>query len=180
MVRSTKRILTSVLGSGEVSYDVFRTVLAQAAYILNSRPLTAVSNDLTDIEALSPLMCLHPGVIINIDPTLLKMNPGDQSTIKVTHERSVHLVRAFWKRWSEEYITSLRNRSKWLTNQPEMEVGRLVVLVDETRDRKQWKLGRVVTAPASQSDGKIRTVHVKTGNGRILARDVRKVVSLEY
>ena len=179
LIRSTKRILTSVLGKGDVSYEVFRTVLVQAALIMNSRPLTSVSADATDPGALTPMDFLHPGVTLNTDPTLMKFTPGEPDRLRFVHERVIHFVRAFWKRWSEEYVTTLRNRTKWSKDAQEPTIGQLVILVDELRSRKQWKLGRIVETLPSHSDTRVRTVRIQTDNGRILTRDVRKVVLLD-
>ena len=144
LIRSTKRILTSVLGKGDVSYEIFRTVLIQAALIMNSRPLTPESADVTDALPLTPMDFLHPGVTLNTDPTLMKFNPGEPDRLRYVHEKVIHFVRSFWKRWSKEYVTTLKNRSKWSKDAPKPTVGQLVILVDELRIRKQWKLGRII------------------------------------
>ena len=52
-------------------------------------------------------------------------------------------------------------------------------MVDECKQRKDWKLGRVVEAEKSERDGKVRTVTVRTANGRVVRRATGKVVALE-
>ena len=76
-------------------------------------------------------------------------------------------------------MVTLKNRTKWHKYAPDPKVGQLVVLVDELRARKQWKLGQIVEALRSGSDALVRTVRVRTDNGRILSRDIRKVVLLD-
>ena len=146
---------------------------------MNSRPLTSVSDDCNDLTPITPLQLLHPGVNIETDLRLTRLNPADGDTLRYAHERSIHLVRSFWKRWSEEYLTTLRNRSKWVQGQADLKTGQLVWLVDELRARKAWKLGRVIEALPSQSDALVRTARIRTENGRETSRDVRKLVALE-
>ena len=179
LIKSTKRILNSVLGVNDVTYEIFRTVLAQAALILNSRPLTNVSDDLNDLTPITPLKLLHPGVNIEADLRLTRLNPVDGDALRFAHERSIHLVRSFWKRWSEEYVTTLRNRKKWDSGRTDLKTGQLVLLGDDLRARKTWKMGRVTEAIPSASDSLVRTARIRTENGRETLRDVRKLIVLE-
>ena len=50
----TKKTLKAILADRTVSKEVLRTALVEAEGILNSRPITHVSNDAGDIEALTP------------------------------------------------------------------------------------------------------------------------------
>ena len=146
---------------------------------MNSRPLTQVSSDARDLTPLTPMDFLHPGVSPSEDPTLLRICPGEPDKLRYTHEKSVHLVRAFWKRWSDEYLCTLRNRNKWQKDGTDPQVGQIIVLVDELKARQQWKLGRIVETIPSESDGRVRTVRIQTDNGRKLLRDVRQIVIIE-
>ena len=53
----------------------------------------------------------------------------------------------------------------------------LVVIVDETKTRKDWRLGRITEVKGENV--LVRTVKVRAGNGRELERDVTKIVPLE-
>ena len=72
----------------------------------------------------------------------------------------------------------MKNRAKWHITKPDVQIGQVVLLADELKERKKWKLARVVAAQGS--DDRVRTVKVRTGNGRILSRDVSKLVPLEF
>ena len=54
LVQCTKKTLKAILADRVVSKEVLRTALVEAEGILNSRPITHVSNDAGDIEALTP------------------------------------------------------------------------------------------------------------------------------
>jgi hypothetical protein len=50
----------------------------------------------------------------------------------------------FWKRFSQEYVTSLQSRSKWFKNKPKFEIGQLALLQDDSLPPMKWKLGRII------------------------------------
>ena len=54
LVRSVKRCLTVVLGSQVLTDEVLNTAFTEVEFIVNSRPLTHVSTDPTDLEAITP------------------------------------------------------------------------------------------------------------------------------
>ena len=54
LVHCTKKTLKAIVADRVVSKEVLRNALVEAGGILNSRPITHVSNDLGDIEALTP------------------------------------------------------------------------------------------------------------------------------
>ncbi|KAL9952883.1 hypothetical protein ACROYT_G040208 [Oculina patagonica] len=54
VIRSIRKILTALLGQQLVDEEMLRTVMAEVQGILNSRPLTPVSNDPKDLEPLTP------------------------------------------------------------------------------------------------------------------------------
>ena len=178
VIGMTKRILASLLGKGDVDVDVFRTVIAQAEFILNSRPLTHLSSDATDTEALTPLHVLHPGVDFIADPMMTQVGGASAAECRYAHQRSIHLVHGFWKRWRQDYLSTLKTRAKWEHTHTDLKVGQLVLLIDELKERNAWKLGRITEVEGS--DGRVRTVTLSVGpTHRPFKRDVTKVVALE-
>ena len=179
LIKETKKILVSLLGKEDANNDIFITVIAQAEAILNNRPLTHVSEDPSDLEALTPASLMHPGTEQWENPVLSRMEPWESKEMRHMHQKSINLIRGFWRRWSSEYLNTLRHRQKWTKNEKDVETDQLVLMVDECKQRKDWKLGRVVEAEKSERDGKVRTVKVRTANGRTVRRATGKVVALE-
>ena len=54
LVRSVKRVLYDILGNRRVTEKVLGTTLCLVEQSLNARPITAVSSDPLDLEALTP------------------------------------------------------------------------------------------------------------------------------
>lgn len=49
-----RKILVSVLQQQSLDYEILHTILCEVEAILNDRPLTKVSDDVNDLEALTP------------------------------------------------------------------------------------------------------------------------------
>ena len=49
--------------------------------------------------------------------------------------------------------------------------------MDDTKARKDWRLGRVTATEGS--DGLVRTVQVRLANGKVFERAVTQVIPLE-
>ena len=54
LVKSAKRALKAVAGNQRVTDETLLTFMAEAELLINSRPLTHVSSDCNDLEALTP------------------------------------------------------------------------------------------------------------------------------
>ena len=86
----------------------------------------------------------------------------------------------FWKRFTAEYLPLLQLRSKWHKPQRNLQVGDLVLLVNEhvkRRVRGQWSKALVEeTFPGT--DGVVREVRIRTSTSSYV-RDVRSLCLLE-
>ena len=84
-----------------------------------------------------------------------------------------------WKRWSREYVKSLRERhvngGGKQTITPRR--GTAVIIKDENKNRNTWKLG-VVRETIKRKDGIVRGARVKTANGE-LERPIQHLYPLE-
>ena len=70
IIRSVRKILNHILREQVVSDEVLTTVMSEAANILNSRPLTTVSDDPRDEHPLTPN---HPASLATL-PKLTSRN----------------------------------------------------------------------------------------------------------
>lgn len=150
----------------------FITLLSQIEAMLNSRPLTALSNDPSDIAALTPAHFLIGSPIVAVP----EENLLDTSTNRLKHWQLVQaLHQRIWRRWHLEYIHTLQQRGKWNTSTDNLRVGSLV-LVHQPTAPLSWPLARI-TAVSPGKDGIVRVVHLKTKNGT-LTRPAHKVFPL--
>jgi len=158
MVRSVKTALKETLKVRTPREEVLHTLLTEAESIVNSRPLTYVSDDPNDKEAISPNHFLigrsrhdpAPGAFTDADICLRKQ-----------WRISQRLTEIFWKQWTRSYLPNLIRRPKWNDPMKPVVVGDVVKLIMDSTPRNAWPLGRI-TAVFPGDDGKVRVVDVKT------------------
>lgn len=161
-VKSVKHHLIRVIGETHLTFEEYSTVLCQAEACVNSRPICALNDDPTSLNALTPGHFLIGEALVRIP------DEEDYREIATNRlDRWNHLqkmVQHFWDRWQSEYVGTLINRSKWLTQHRNFRVGDLVVVKEENLPPLKWKLGRIQEVVTSE-DGLVRSVFVKTNTG---------------
>ncbi|KAJ8027040.1 hypothetical protein HOLleu_32065 [Holothuria leucospilota] len=174
LIRSTRKVLSSLSREQVLDDERLSTLMCLAEAVVNGRPLTHVSNDVDDLEPLTPnhLLLLRSGT------SFPESHVNERDVYSKRRWKQVHyLANIFWRRWIREYLPMLQQRKKWSTLQRNCKVGDLVLVVDNNLPRNKWVLGRIVeTYPGK--DNLIRTVRVKT-QGTELVRPVTKLCLLE-
>ncbi|XP_047027021.1 uncharacterized protein LOC124635227 isoform X2 [Helicoverpa zea] len=160
-VKSVKHHLRRILGLAHLTYEEMSTCLIQIEAILNSRPLTPLSTDPSDLYPLTPAHFLIGRSLTSLPhPDLVHQNI---SSLK-RFQRIEHLKQQFWNRFSNEYIFYLQQRTKWTDSDGVLEEGAMVVLKEQQTPPLMWPLGRIVRLIAGR-DGISRVADVKTKRG---------------
>lgn len=169
-VRSAKHHLTRVIGQQVLTLEEFITLTTKVEAILNSRPITPLSADPSDLEALTPGHFIAGGpLMLPVEPTLEQIPVNRLSRWQMVQRFSQNV----WSRWQKEYLHTLQERPKWTTPKKNVEVNDLVLVHEENAPPLQWKLARV-TAVIPGLDDIVRVVKLKTSSGQ-LTRPVTKV-----
>ncbi|XP_035455669.2 uncharacterized protein LOC118268519 isoform X2 [Spodoptera frugiperda] len=160
-VKSVKHHLRRILGLAHLTYEEMSTCLIQVEAILNSRPLTPLSTDPSDLYPLTPAHFLIGRSLTSLPhPDLVHQNI---SSLK-RFQRIEHLKQQFWNRFSNEYIFYLQQRTKWTDSDGVLEEGAMVVLKEQQTPPLMWPLGRIVRLIPGR-DGISRVADVKTKRG---------------
>jgi len=172
-VKSMKHHIRRTIGDSTLTYEEMATLLAQVEACLNSRPLQALTDDPSDMEALTPGHFLI-GTALNAVPenSVLDANAN-------TLSRWQHIQRmrdSFWDRWSRDYLQGLITRPKWRSSESKLELGRLCLVRNENFPPNKWPLARIIKLHPG-SDERTRVVTVKTANSE-LVRPITKLVLL--
>lgn len=172
-VRSAKRLLVRVMGTHIFTYEEFTTILTRVEAVLNSRPLTPLSTDPTDLDYLSPGHFLIGQPLLAIPPRV----PLD-SSLNLTNRWKLldQCHQAFWRKWAVEYLTTLQERTKWTSSIPNLKINDMVIVRNNQSPPLAWCMGRVIQLLPG-SDGVVRVVKVLTRNGQLI-RPVTKLVLL--
>ena len=127
-----------------ISYNIFNTIIVEAEGILNRRPLSQVSSDSRDTSAITPNFILSPATINMASPALIDMAPSSSGDLKACWRKALSQVEAFWRDFKTDYLLLLHQRQKWQKSKTDMKKDDLVIIVDDTKKRDMWKLGRVI------------------------------------
>ena len=154
--------------------ESLQTFFCECEAILNSRPITAPSNDMNDLEALTPQHLL-----------LLKTNPSlppglfqrDDLYARKRWRQVQYMSDLFWKRWTKEYLPELQKRQKWLSPSRNFVPGDIVLIADDSAPRGSWLMGRIIKT-VEDENGMVRKVRVKTKTSE-LERPITKVCLLQ-
>lgn len=134
-VRFVKRHLVRVIGSHTLTYEEMATVLHQIEAALNSRPLTPLSTNANDLQALTPGHFLIGAPLTSFpEPNILDI------TLKSRWCLLQQLYQLFWKRWQKEYLNSLQQRPKWRRTHANLKAGQLVIIKDDLLPPTKWHL----------------------------------------
>lgn len=169
----TKEILRKILGRAALDYEELVTVLCDCERVINSRPLTYVSEDVDDVSPLTPEMFLREipeSGVADIDTV-------DKEKLSKRAKYLQKIREQLRARFRIEYLGQLRQQSiKNYENKP-IKVGEIVLLEDSNKKRSHWNLARVLKLIPGR-DGNIRLVLVKTQNSEFL-RPVQRLYRLE-
>ena len=162
LVKSTKNHLRRVMGKVKLTFEELSTVLAQIEACLNSRPLVPMNApDEDGIQVLTPGHFLIGRPLCALPESSLSSRPV--SLLK-RWDLCQNLIQHFWKRWSEEYLTSLNKFNKWNHPTRNLQVGDVVVIREDVLMPTKWPLARVTQVHCGR-DGLVRVVTVKTSKG---------------
>ena len=173
LIRIIKKVLRSVLKEQTLDEEGLQTALCEVEAILNDRPLTPMSDDPGDLEALTPNHLLQLKCKPSLPPGIFKK---EDLYCRRRWRQVQYIADLFWRRWAKEYLPLLQERQKWNRPRRSLSPGDLVLIVDETAPRNSWLMGRILqTMPDSK--GLVRQVRVKTKYS-ILDRPVTKLCLL--
>ena len=169
-----RKVLHSALRQQTLDDEGFHTVLCEAEAILNDRPITKLSEDPNDLEALTPNHLLLMKGKPALPPGLFDKN---DLYAKRRWKQIQYISDLFWKRWIREYLPLLQERQKWIKKRRCFIPGDVVVVMDSTTPRGSWILGKVIkTFPDKK--GLVRVVQLQTKTN-IIERPVTKICLCE-
>ena len=192
MIGSVKNALRKVLNGHLVSVFELQNLVCEIEGILNSRPLTPISDVCSDVLTPAHLLGYSPNLGLppfdgrEEDPDFLPPREAQKSQKFVDFwQREQMSADRFWSIWSTEYLLNLRElhaRSANPKKDGESSFGcpkvGTVVLVRDSTPRSQWKLGRISELIVG-GDGVARSARVLMPNHKTLLRAVKHLVPLE-
>ena len=170
LIRSTRKILSSLLNQQTVTDEMLLTLFAEVENILNSRPLTPIVIDPENNEPLTPNHLLQVGCSPNLFPGVFS---SADNYSKQRWKQVQFLADQFWVRWSREYLQTLQVRQKWMTKCPNLQLDDIVLVCDRNLPRGLWVMGRIIDIYPDRHNN-VRQVLIKTATTE-LRRPITKL-----
>jgi hypothetical protein len=175
-IGAIKKTLRATMANRKCHLSEFLTLLKQAEAVVNSRPLTVLSEDINDPLPITPAHLLW-GRSLEAIPDILAKNIAE-NPIDVQWRKRARLHLEFRTRWKNEYLKALQPRQKWLHEGHEPKVGEIVLIRDDGKNKMLWKLGRVEEIHRGR-DGLVRSVDLHLGSGNRFKRPIQALYRLE-
>jgi hypothetical protein len=175
MVRNVKSALKKSLLNAIVTKAELEALLVEIESIVNSRPLTQVTDTLENQRPICPndfLLVKDTSSYINEEP----MNQRSNSLVDMYNERQKSLLK-FWQIWANSYLKNLPKVVARFSENNRLTKGSMVLIQEDTVPRLQWPLGRVIELYPGK-DNKVRSVLVQTQKGQFV-RPIQRLCHLE-
>ncbi|XP_070511633.1 uncharacterized protein [Cardiocondyla obscurior] len=172
LIRIVKNLLRKMLGKASLSYETMYTFLCDVEAIINSRPLTYVSEDPDDLRPLSPSMFLQEVCENGVADCDMLYNSKLNRKIK----RRQQLLEDVRKRFQTEYLGQLLLKER-KNESRQLRIGDIVLIGDDFHKRIVWPLARIIKMIPGR-DGKERVFVLKTKSG-ICKRPIQRLYPLE-
>jgi len=174
-IRTIRKVLFTLLREQTIQLDdeALQTLFCEIEAIINSRPITRVTDDPNDLEALTPNHLLLLQSKQSLPPGLF----GKEDNYGRRRWRQIQYISdIFWKRWIREYLPLLQERQKWIAPRRNYTIGDVVLIVDDTVPRNSWRMGKFVEVMKDKK-GYVRMVKLKTRTS-IITRPVAKLCTI--
>lgn len=174
-VKSMKVHLKKVTANLIFTFEEFSTILIRIESILNSRPISPMSENPSELLPLTPGHFLRGAPLIS-HPEAPIDTPSDNLSYLTRWQRLKAIQHIFSQRWKTEYITELQRRYKWKSTRDNVKENDFVIIKDDSLPPTEWRFGRI-TKVFHGKDNHVRVAEIKTLNGT-LVRPVVKICVL--
>ena len=101
MIRTTRKVLNGLLQKQTIRLDdeSLYTLFCEVEIILNARPITSMSDDVQDIDGLTP-----NHLLLLISGSLTVGDFSEDNYCRKRWRQIQFLADLFWKRWKSEYM----------------------------------------------------------------------------
>ena len=134
LIKEIKKALYKTLGRSHLFFEGLESVFMDIERNLNNRPLTYVESEEGEEEVLTIMCGRNAYPIDDFEDELTKMS----KRLNKTNEHA-------WQQWKREYIHNLMESQRANSKSGEtLEVGEVLLVVGEEKNRGEWKKGRVL------------------------------------
>ena len=128
-IRTVRKVMAALVKEQTLDDEGLLTLTCEVEAIVNGRPITKVSDDPRDPEALTPnhLLLLRSGPAL---PSGLFTKIDSNSCRRWRQVQ--YIADVFWRCWMREYLPALQERKKWTSTTQNFAVGDVVWFLTRT------------------------------------------------
>ncbi|UYV65019.1 hypothetical protein LAZ67_3002845 [Cordylochernes scorpioides] len=168
-----KQLLRKILGQARLEFEELYTIICDTESLMNSRPLTYMSEDVEDLSPLTPALFLHDLKEIGVPD----LDSIERASLQKRYRFRQRLREDLRKRFRTEYFGFLRQETRRRSKTRPIKVGDLVLIGQDNAKRVNWPLARVVEVYPGR-DGPVRVAKLRTSKG-VQIRPVQRLYNLE-
>ncbi|UYV74337.1 hypothetical protein LAZ67_11003112 [Cordylochernes scorpioides] len=173
LIGMMKQLLFRILGQTSLGYEELSTVMCDVESLMNTRPLTYLTEESEDLAPLTPSLFLHEVREVGVpDLDLI-----DNQTLSRKYQYIKRVREDLRERFRIEYFGFLRQEMRRLKTTIPFKVGDMVLIGQESLKRLHWSLARIIQLYPGK-DGLVRVAKVKTSSGDKI-RPIQKLYNLE-
>ncbi len=154
-----KRCLEGTLNSRRLTLGELNTVVAEAAQMVNSRPIAKNSGDPETGGPITPLHLQLGRATVEVPSIKFEEAPRLTQRLQFIEEAK----KQFWKKWMQQVFSGRMLNQKWTKTVRNVAVGDIIYLAEAENDDPTYRLGKVVEANPGE-DGCVLTVRVQYTN----------------
>jgi hypothetical protein len=151
--------LEGTLSGRRLTLGELNTVVAEAAQMVNSRPIAKNTGDLETGGPITPLHLQLGRATVEVPNMKFKEAPCLTQRLQFIEEAK----RQFWKKWMQQVFSGRMLNHKWIKTVRNVAIGDIVYLAEAENDDPTYRLGKIVEACPGE-DGCVRTVRVQYTN----------------
>lgn len=160
IVRTLKEYLRKILGQSKLNKVELDTTLAFVESLIDSRPLTYMSENPNDLMPLTPTAFIRD-IQSSEFPEISALNAPK---LRGKYKELLSMKEELRTRFRSEYLGLLVQRAK-PTQGYTFDIGEVVLIVEENRKRLEWPMARIVELiPGKET----RVARVQTKNGELI------------
>ncbi|UYV63468.1 hypothetical protein LAZ67_2004158 [Cordylochernes scorpioides] len=167
LIGMMKQLLFRILGQTSLGYEELSTVMCDVESLMNTRPLTYLTEESEDLAPLTPSLFLQQRDLDLID----------NQTLSRKYQYIKRVREDLRERFRIEYFGFLRQETRRLKTTIPFKVGDMVLIGQESLKRLHWPLARIIQLYPGKG-GLVRVAKVKTSSGDKI-RPIQKFYNLE-
>ncbi|GFT02868.1 integrase catalytic domain-containing protein [Trichonephila clavipes] len=171
LVRIIKELLRRSLGKSILSYEELSTVICDCEFLINSRPLTYISENPQELIPLTPAMFL----IENCCSDTTDIDELNSRDLRKRMKYRIKLLSDLRQRFRKEYLSELIQKQND-NRVREPRIGEMVLIGNDNKN--PWPIAKIIELIPGR-DGEIRTVRLKTQHGTVI-RPVQRIFLRKY